>query len=47
MLMRPFIGFFNPLGNLMCVLPINEKQTEIFTDSPFTNSIIQPDPSLI
>ena len=46
-LIRPFIGFFNLSRNSMYVLPINGLYTEIFTYSPFIDSIIQPDPSLV
>ena len=47
MLIRPFIGFFNPLRNSVYVLPINGLRAEIFRYSPFIDSIIQPYPSLI
>ena len=45
-LIKPFFGFFNSLGNSAKELPINGMYIEIFTYSPFIDSTIQPDPSL-
>ena len=45
--MKPFFEFFNSLGNSTNVLPVNGLCKEIFTYSPFIDSIIQPDLSLI
>ena len=46
-IIRPFIEFFNLQDNSMYVLPDNGLKIEIFTYSLFTDSITQPDPSLI
>ena len=44
---QTFAEFFNLRGNSMYVLPENGLKTEIFTYSASTDSITQPDSSLI
>ena len=47
MLIKPFTDFFNLQGNSMYVLPDNGLKTEILTYFASTDSITQPDSSLI
>ena len=44
---QAFFEFFNLSGNSTNVLPNNGLYIEIFTHSPFIDSIFQPDHSLI
>ena len=46
-LIKPFLGFFNSLGNSIKELPISGLYFEMFTYSPFIDSIFQPALSLI
>ena len=46
-IIKPFIGFLNLLGNSMYMLLDNGLKIEIFTYSVITDSVTQPDPSLI